>query len=308
MSRINKINYEQYALDYLEGNLSGELLIEMQAFLLKHPEIASEFGALDLPYLTPETAVVYTDKESLLQTTSTGTVKKDRRFLLVLGMLLLFGIVGTLYIQMPSKKEIVNSTIDTIEKEEVAEPIIADEVVIEEEKNLIEATPNTAIQTIAKPEKPTIYQSTPQQISPSEKNRSKTEIKDVPVSNDNDKQEENTQPKDPAPIFAGTQPSTQEVKQNSSPEEAAGIIVREKIIEIEAIESSKPSLIAISNTPLPKIPEGELSVDWTGLEDEIEDKSSRLAQMGLVPEKSDRKITMRKIRNALVPETFASNK
>ncbi|MGK0390746.1 MAG: hypothetical protein ACI94Y_003506, partial [Maribacter sp.] len=28
MSSINKINYEQFAMDYLEGNLSGNLLQE----------------------------------------------------------------------------------------------------------------------------------------------------------------------------------------------------------------------------------------------------------------------------------------
>lgn len=47
--RINKDNYEEYYLDYIEGNLSAQLSEEMEAFLLIHPEL--ELEGHDLPQL-----------------------------------------------------------------------------------------------------------------------------------------------------------------------------------------------------------------------------------------------------------------
>lgn len=43
---INKLNYEIYALDYLEGTLSPALQVEMDAFLQQHPDIAADFEAV----------------------------------------------------------------------------------------------------------------------------------------------------------------------------------------------------------------------------------------------------------------------
>lgn len=63
--RINKINYEQYALDYLEGTLNGGLLAEMEAFLTQNPAIRKELEEMRLIILTPDEGVVYDDKEAL---------------------------------------------------------------------------------------------------------------------------------------------------------------------------------------------------------------------------------------------------
>ena len=47
MMEINKHNYEEYILDYLEGNLRGDLLEAMDAFLLLHPEVLEAVVGLD---------------------------------------------------------------------------------------------------------------------------------------------------------------------------------------------------------------------------------------------------------------------
>lgn len=47
MSNINLHNYEQYAIDYLEGSLSTSLQREMQLFLSAHPHIAQSFEGLE---------------------------------------------------------------------------------------------------------------------------------------------------------------------------------------------------------------------------------------------------------------------
>lgn len=43
---INTLNYELYALDYLEGTLSPALQAEMETFLRQHPDIALDFEAV----------------------------------------------------------------------------------------------------------------------------------------------------------------------------------------------------------------------------------------------------------------------
>lgn len=40
MAQINRNNYEEFYLDYLEGNLSADLAMEMEVFLLNHPDLA----------------------------------------------------------------------------------------------------------------------------------------------------------------------------------------------------------------------------------------------------------------------------
>lgn len=65
---INKFNYEAFALDYLEGELSVELTEEMERFLATHPVIEAELsGMKEVVYLAPDTAIVFEDKALLLK-------------------------------------------------------------------------------------------------------------------------------------------------------------------------------------------------------------------------------------------------
>ncbi len=63
---INKMNYEQYAMDYLEGNLKGNELEVMEQFLSEHSDIAKELEEMKLLYL-PKESITYPFKNDLLQ-------------------------------------------------------------------------------------------------------------------------------------------------------------------------------------------------------------------------------------------------
>jgi len=64
---INRHNYEEYLLDYLEGTLNLELQAEMEAFLANNADVAEEISALaaGMPVLFPDESVVYARKEAL---------------------------------------------------------------------------------------------------------------------------------------------------------------------------------------------------------------------------------------------------
>lgn len=65
---ITKLNYEVYALDYLEGTLSKEAEEAMEQFLLGHPEIAVELEAMRefVPFI-PDNSVTFQHKKKLLK-------------------------------------------------------------------------------------------------------------------------------------------------------------------------------------------------------------------------------------------------
>ncbi len=72
--KINKLNYEAFALDYLEGTLSSEELKAMEQFLLKHPAIKAELDEMkDFVLLTPE-PIVFNNKKQLLKETSSNRI------------------------------------------------------------------------------------------------------------------------------------------------------------------------------------------------------------------------------------------
>jgi hypothetical protein len=51
--RINLNNYEEWMIDYLDGNLDQSSIKEVEAFLLKHPHIAEEIEDLHQAQLSP---------------------------------------------------------------------------------------------------------------------------------------------------------------------------------------------------------------------------------------------------------------
>lgn len=65
--KVTKQNYEEYALDYIEGTLSRERQRAFERFLDENPEIAAEVRALreELPVLVPDLSVRFEDKSSL---------------------------------------------------------------------------------------------------------------------------------------------------------------------------------------------------------------------------------------------------
>lgn len=67
MKRVDRENYEMFALDYLEGNLTAERLAEFERFLSENPDIGSQFSGLaeHIPQITPDEGVVFAGKAGL---------------------------------------------------------------------------------------------------------------------------------------------------------------------------------------------------------------------------------------------------
>ncbi len=63
--KINKLNYEVYAIDYLDGTLSEEMTTEMEQFMQSHPDIADSLAMFDEIVLTPDLSVTYSAKDDL---------------------------------------------------------------------------------------------------------------------------------------------------------------------------------------------------------------------------------------------------
>jgi cytoskeletal protein RodZ len=65
--QINKNNYELFAIDYIEGKLTGDALRQMQRFLAENPDIKAEFEGLNLMVLPKTENVSFNKKNVLLQ-------------------------------------------------------------------------------------------------------------------------------------------------------------------------------------------------------------------------------------------------
>ena len=64
MHKIDIHNYEAYLLDYSEGNLTGELQVELELFLIQHPELEINLDELSLVTIENE-ATSFSNKISL---------------------------------------------------------------------------------------------------------------------------------------------------------------------------------------------------------------------------------------------------
>ncbi len=69
MQNINIDNYEAYLLDFSEGNLTGELQVELELFLIQHPELEISLDELVLMTLENE-ATSFSNKNSLKKSES----------------------------------------------------------------------------------------------------------------------------------------------------------------------------------------------------------------------------------------------
>ena len=64
---INRNNYEQYFLLWVDGELSPEEMIAVERFIEEHPDLAEELSLLQDTKLVPEEQVVFKGKEQLLK-------------------------------------------------------------------------------------------------------------------------------------------------------------------------------------------------------------------------------------------------
>jgi hypothetical protein len=64
MSLINKNNYEAFLLDYIEQNLSADMVAELMLFFEQNPELKHELGELN-DMVLPSEAIVFEGKDEL---------------------------------------------------------------------------------------------------------------------------------------------------------------------------------------------------------------------------------------------------
>lgn len=62
---VNAGNFESFAVDYIEGNLSGETLIQFEHFVAANPELKKEIALFAQTKLQPEAGIVFENKDSL---------------------------------------------------------------------------------------------------------------------------------------------------------------------------------------------------------------------------------------------------
>jgi len=76
MNKINIHNYEAYLLDFSEGNLTDELQMELELFLIQHPELDINLSDLALVALNKE-SISFSNKNNLKKT-ETDLVSEDQ--------------------------------------------------------------------------------------------------------------------------------------------------------------------------------------------------------------------------------------
>jgi hypothetical protein len=65
--KINRINYEEYLVSSLEGKLTTEEQVSLDAYLQEHPELKPEVDAYKLAFLVPDKTISYPHKSLLLK-------------------------------------------------------------------------------------------------------------------------------------------------------------------------------------------------------------------------------------------------
>lgn len=76
MAEINLHNYEEYYLDYLEGNLSADKVAEIEIFLMAHPELNLDSGLPSFSF-EEETVLESGFKNQLKKTDFKGEINND---------------------------------------------------------------------------------------------------------------------------------------------------------------------------------------------------------------------------------------
>ena len=68
MSNINRNNYEAFLLDYVEQNLSPDLVAELMLFLAQNPDLKAELDEFENVTFTANPSTIFHEKQNLKQT------------------------------------------------------------------------------------------------------------------------------------------------------------------------------------------------------------------------------------------------
>jgi anti-sigma factor RsiW len=79
---INISNYEEFLLSAVDGELNGEEMAALEAFMQQHPAIRKELALLEATKLSPDGGMTFDDKEALYKNTGALSATNYERFLL----------------------------------------------------------------------------------------------------------------------------------------------------------------------------------------------------------------------------------
>ncbi|SDF29299.1 anti-sigma factor family protein [Chitinophaga filiformis] len=79
---INISNYEEFLLSAVDGELNGEEMAALEAFMQQHPEARKELALLEATKLSPDEEVMFDDKQALYKNAGVLSATNYERFLL----------------------------------------------------------------------------------------------------------------------------------------------------------------------------------------------------------------------------------
>lgn len=79
---INISNYEEFLLSAVDGELNGEEMAALEAFMQQHPDVRKELALLEATKLRPDEEVMFDEKEALYKNAGVLSATNYERFLL----------------------------------------------------------------------------------------------------------------------------------------------------------------------------------------------------------------------------------
>ncbi len=306
--KINRINYEQFAIDYLEGNLLGEDLREMEVFLSKNPDVKKELEEMELFYLEPEVGVVFEGKEALKKEVVLEKPKVipfwNKFWMAGVAAILLLSFFTFILMNNINEKpenEIAVETPNLIEKEK-------EKVVVEDKKEAVIdkiKEEQKAFENVIEKQKPIqkkeaekiIYaKTTPKEQE--NKRENETNIHDQNM-NINHFPNTNNTIKPVVQTIAENDPS----QKNETQPESINVPTKEKEPVLLAVLDKMES---IASEPLEFKKEKILKHTVQIAEVSSVEKESKLEKWGFLPEGSRGRVKFSNIKKSLIPEEFAS--
>ncbi len=302
---INKMNYEQFALDYLEGTLDERTQALMEHFLTENQDIKAELDGMALFALEADDTIIFEDKAVLIQPVA---IRSVAWWQYAAAAIVLLGI-GFGIAQM------------TMNNEDISTPNLAEkpaiEIPVETPSKKLETTHEAMAEvSISTPRKKTI----PTSPHSSKKNISKPKTRTIPTKKQLNPNltalatVESTPQINQIPEPVDSEPKN-EVFQTQKNEVIASVTTKKTTSKPIASNLNKEALTMIENTNTiasiqPRdfetdLPEIELDIPSKTTELAEKEKGNRLQKMGLLPEGSNGKFNFKKLKEALLPEAFA---
>ncbi|MEM7104210.1 MAG: hypothetical protein AAF502_13815 [Bacteroidota bacterium] len=154
---INRLNYESFAVDYLDGTLKGDQLKEMELFLENNPAIKEALTQMKDLVLDPDFSITFDGKEELIHPINSKAERKERRFVFWIGLAaaILAGSLILLKVFMPFQG--VEHETPIVIEEKADQPQLEPEVLpVIPEPNIEEEVPELVVDVTAPDNTPVV--------------------------------------------------------------------------------------------------------------------------------------------------------